>query len=132
MIEAAHSSAGDDGEPFPPGPLASHVGLLKGAVYTMGVMLVLGAIVLIGAIAWKAWRLPAGSARGAMGFEALDVAVPAGAAVRSVEIDGDRMAVTVEGAQSEIIILDLSRGKVVGRVRFKSEAPGAGEAASSP
>ena len=94
----------------------------------MGVMLVLGTILLIGAIVWKASRLPAGSAAGSFGN--LDVAVPAGAAVRSVEIDGNRMAVTLEAAQSEIIIVDLRRGEVVGRIRLKPERP-AGEAATT-
>jgi hypothetical protein len=81
MIEAAHSSAGDDeddGQPFPPGPLARNVGLLKAAVYTMGVLIVVGTIVLIAGIIWKASQLPAASTAGPAAFDALDIAVPAG------------------------------------------------------
>jgi hypothetical protein len=134
MIEAAHSNAGDKDQPFPPSPLARHVGLLKGAVYTMGVMIVVGTIVLIVGIIWKASQLPASNpasistspGASASGFEALDIAVPAGAVVRSVDIDGERMAVTVEAGTSEIIIVDLSRGEVVGRVRLRPGGSGAG------
>jgi hypothetical protein len=142
MIEAAHSNAGDKDQPFPPSPLARHVGLLKGAVYTMGVMIVVGTIILIVGIIWKASQLPAGPGTGAGGFEALDIAVPAGAVVRSVDIDGERMAVTVEAGSSEIIIIDLRRGEVVGRVRLRPDesgvsgsgvgGPGAGGAAAGP
>ena len=128
MIDAAHSGSGDDEEPFPPGPLAGNVRLLKAAVYIMGVMLVVGTFLLIGAIVWKASRLPAGSPAGAFG--SLDVAVPAGTAVGAVDIDGNRMAVTIVAAQSEIIIVDLSRGEVVGRVRLVPE--GRAEGAASP
>jgi hypothetical protein len=134
MIEAAHSSAGDeedDGQPFPPGPLARNVGLLKAAVYTMGVLIVVGTIVLIAGIIWKASQLPAASTAGPAAFDALDIAVPAGAAVGSVEIDGDRMAITLEGGPEivpEIIVVDLARGEVVGRIRLTPGAPAAGAA----
>jgi hypothetical protein len=134
MFEAAHSKADDDDQEFSPGPMAGHVGLLKAAVTIMGVMLVVGTIVLIAGIIWKASQLPADSGSSAGGpagaFEALDIVVPAGSVVGSVVIGGDRMAVTVEGAESEIIIVDLRRGEIVGRVRL---TPGpAGETASSP
>jgi hypothetical protein len=134
MIEAAHSSAGDDeddGQPLPPGALARNVGLLKAAVYTMGVLIVVGTIVLIAGIIWKASQLPAASTAGLAAFDALDISVPAGAAVGSVEIDGDRMAITLEGAP-EIVIVDIRRGEVVGRIRLEPGAPAAGAAAASP
>ena len=126
MTEAAHSSANEDedDQPFPPGPLARNVGLLKAAVYIMGILIVVGTIVLIAGIIWKASQLPATSTAGPSAFEALDIAVPAGAAVGSVEIDGDRMAITLEGAP-EIIIVDLARGEVVGRIRLEAGAPSA-------
>jgi hypothetical protein len=123
MIEAARSSAGDDeddGQALPPGALARNVGLLKAAVYTMGVLIVVGTIVLIAGIIWKASQLPAGSTAGLAAFEALAIAVPAGAAVGSVAIDGDRMAITLDGAP-EIIIVDIRRGEVVGRIRLVPE-----------
>lgn len=119
-------SRGELGQPSVPGPDPRNVRLLKGAVYIMGLLLVAGTILLIGAIIWKASRLPASSTRG---FGALDVAIPAGAAVTSVEIAGDRMAVTVEGGGgAEIIIIDLKRGDVAGRVRLTPGEPaGAGD-----
>lgn len=117
---------GDLGQPPVPGPDPRNVRLLKGAVYTMGLLLVAGTILLIGAIVWKASRLPATSVRG---FEPLDVAIPAGAGVKSVEIAGDRMAVSVEGdGGAEIIIIDLKRGELAGRVRLTpGEPPAAGD-----
>ena len=138
MIEQAHSSAGDDedgGQPFPPGALARNVGLLKAAVYTMGVLIVVGTIILIAGIIWKASQLPADSTAGAAAFDALDIAVPAGAAVGSVEIDGNRMAITLEGAPEiipEIIIVDLARGEVVGRIRLAPDAPTTGAPTDQP
>jgi hypothetical protein len=118
MSEISDSS-GELGRPAGPGPDPRNVRLLKGAVYIMAILLVAGTVLLFGAIVWKASRLPATTARG---FEALDVAIPAGAAVKSVEIAGDRMAVTVEaGGRTEIIIVDLKRGELAGRVRL---APG--------
>lgn len=134
MIEAAHSPAGDeDDQPSAQGILADNIGLLKGAVYTMTVLLVVGTIVLVAGLIWKGSRLPAGGASGepAQGFEALDIPVPAGAAVRAVAIDGDRLAVTLDGAP-EIVIVDIGRGQVVGRIRLTSETPAAGGAAASP
>jgi hypothetical protein len=130
MTEAAHSNAGDDDQPLPPGPLDRHVGLLKGAVYTMGIMIVVGTIVLIAGIIWKASQLPATTPTASGGFEALEIAVPAGATVASVAIDGDRMALTLDGAAGvgapgEIVIVDLRRGEVVGRIRLRPDAAGA-------
>jgi hypothetical protein len=129
MIEAAHSNAGDD-EAFPPGPLARNVRLLKAAVTIMGVLLVVGTMVLVGAIIWKASRLPATTAAAGGGFEGLEIAVPAGATVRALAIDGDRMAVTLDAAQDVIVIVDLRRGEVVGRIRLVPDD--SGEAATSP
>lgn len=123
MIEQAHVGAGDEevhGQAIPPGALARNVGLLKAAVYIMGLLIVVGTIVLIAGIIWKASQLPAGSTAGPAAFGALDIAVPAGSAVGSVDIDGDRMAITLEGAP-EIIIVDLARGEVVGRIRLDPE-----------
>lgn len=93
----------------------------------MSVLIVVGTIVLVGAIIWKASRLPAANVAGTGGFEALDVAVPPGATVRSLAIDGDRLAVTLEGARNEIVIVDIGRGEVVGRIRLAPEAPAAAD-----
>ena len=131
MIEAAHSNAGDD-EAFPPGPLARNVRLLKAAVTIMGVLLVVGTMVLVGAIIWKASRLPATTAAAGGGFEGLEIAVPAGATVRALAIDGDRMAVTIAAAQDEIVIVDLRRGEVVGRIRLMPDGPQVGGASPQP
>ena len=135
MIEQARSSAGDDeddGQAIPPGALARNVGLLKAAVYIMGILIVVGTIVLIAGIIWKASQLPPASTAGPAAFDSLDIAVPAGAAVGSVEIDGDRMAIILEGAP-EVIIVDLARGEIVGRIRLDPDTPAQGaRTADSP
>lgn len=132
MIETARSDIGDDDDQVLPGPLAGNVRMLKAAVTIMGVMLVVGTIILVAAIVWKASRLSEGSATGAGGFPALDIAVPPGASVRSVAIDGDRMAVTLESAPNEIVIVDIGRGEVVGRIRLKPGGAAPGSGAASP
>lgn len=92
--------------------------LLKAAVYIMGVLLVAGTIFLIVAIAWRAAQLPAAGGRG---FAELAVGVGRGAVVTSMELAGDRLAVAVEAEGGpEIIVIDVRRGAVVGRVRLKA------------
>jgi hypothetical protein len=46
-----------------------------------------------------------------------------------VEIDGDRMAITLKGAP-EIVIIDISRGEVVGRIRLDPDTPAEGAASA--
>jgi hypothetical protein len=128
MIEAAQSIGDDDDDqPIAPSPLARHVGLLKAAVYIMGVMLVVGTILLVAAIVWKASRLPGTAATGAGSFEDFDIAVPPGASVHAIAIDGDRMAVTLEGERREIVIIDIRRGEVLGRIGLTTEAVGSSD-----
>ena len=125
MTDQARSGEDDSPQPVDEEITARNTRLLKRTVYIMGVLLVAGTIVLVAAIIWKASQLPAAAQRG---FDTLDVAVPAGAAVRSVDIVGDRMTVAVEAGQaSEIIIIDLRRGQVHGRVRLRPGAPSAAE-----
>ena len=115
-----------------PGPLAGNVRMLKAAVTIMGVMLVVGTVILVIGIVWKASQLPKRSAAGAGGFPALDIAVPPGASVRSLAIDGDRMAVTLDSAPNEIVIIDIGRGEEVGRIRLKPGGAAPASGAASP
>ena len=118
--DAGQTGAGGTGEPadeFQPDP--RNVRLLKWAIYIMSALLVIGTIVVAVTIAKRASSL--GKA-GRAGFEALDVAIAAGARVEHVDVDGDRMAVHVrhgDGGAGEIIIINIRRGRLDGRVRLR-------------
>ncbi len=93
--------------------------LLRWAVYIMGVLLVLGTIVVVVTIAKRASQLPS---KPKAQFDLLDVPVAAGSAVSRVDLDGDRMAVHVKDGPGagEILIIDVKRGTLLGRVRLQS------------
>jgi hypothetical protein len=109
--------AGDAVDEFQPDP--RNVKLLKWAIYIMSALLVIGTIVVIVTIAKRSSNMVRS---GAAGFEALDVAIAAGAEVTHVDVDGDRMAVHVRKDQtgaSEILIINIRRGRLDGRVRLQ-------------
>lgn len=132
MIETARSDLGDDDDQLMPGPLAGRIRMLKAAVTIMGVMLVVGTVILVIGIVWKASQLPKGSATGARTFPALDIAVPPGASVGSLAMDGDRMAVTLDTAPNEIVIIDIGRGQEIGRIRLMPGGAAPASSAASP
>ena len=104
---------------FAPDP--RNVRLLKWAIYIMSALLVIGTIVVVVTIANRASKL---SGSGRAGFEALDVAVGSGATVADIDVDGDRMAVHIvkgEGDAGEILIINVRRGRLEGRVRLKPQ-----------
>lgn len=95
--------------------------LLKLAVYIMGALIVLGTIALVSAIVMKAGRLEEARPRG---FGELVVAVPEGATVTQSRLDGDRLAIDISTPQGpEVVIVDVRRGLVLGRVKLKPQAP---------
>jgi len=96
---------------------------LETAVYIMGGLLVLMLLGLLGGIAWK---LTHKTPPEPTSVQSVDVAVPEGASVAGVTLDGDRMAVhVVKGNDHEIIIVDTRKGQVVSRVRLRpAVAPG--------
>lgn len=99
--------------------------ILKIAVIVMGLMLVAGFVALLGAIVYQASRSgesasapaaapPAGETRA--------LAVPAGAEISRIAMDGDRLAVHLSGPSgSEIVVLDMRTGAVLSRVRLRPE-----------
>ncbi len=117
----------DDGQSFEGngGTAASgwsqrNVRLLKAAVYIMGALIVIGAIALVAAIVLKTER---GGGRTAGGFGALDVAVPAGATISASRLDGDRLVIDIAApGGGEVVIVDVKKGTVIGRVRLKPAA----------
>ena len=89
---------------------------LETAVYIMGGLLVAMLLVLLGGVAWKVMhKAPAEIAMP----QNIDVAIPEGASVAGVTLDGDRMAVhVVAGVKNEIVIIDTRKGAVISRVRL--------------
>ena len=115
--EAGAQEAGGPVDEFQPDP--RNVKLLKWAIYIMSALLVIGTIVVIVTIAKRSSKM---MKSGAAGFEALDVAVPAGAEVVRMEVDGDRMAVHVRKdgtGPGEILIINIRRGNLDGRINLK-------------
>lgn len=86
-------------------PTASQKKLLR-LVYIMGIVLVLLFLGLIGGVVWKAMKPKAPAAVQDMtlglGLKSADI--------RSVELDGNTMAITTMG---EIIVLDFAKRKVL-------------------
>lgn len=112
-MDAHRSAAAASGgtEPFTPRQLR----ILKIAVVVMGIILVAGFATVIGRIAYLlanggAGRLPAAHALAAKAH----LPLPAGAAVRSLALDGNRLAVHYDTpAGSGIAILDLITGEAL-------------------
>jgi hypothetical protein len=99
----------------PEGPPASARLLLR-VVYIMGVILVLLFLTLVTGIIWKATRkaepvTPPAAAR-------LELGLAPGAAVRTMELDGDRLAVDTG---TEIIIVDIRKNVILSRIATGSK-----------
>lgn len=80
-------------------------------VYIMGVVLVLLFLALVGGIIWKSMQKPARDA--VDGPHRIDLELAVGTGVRSMTLDGDRLAVDTG---TEIIIVDLRKNTVVTRI----------------
>ena len=93
---------------------------LKYSVITMGVMLFVGFLIIIGRIIYLIANAPPTpppeAAVGALVRDAR-LPLPAGAAVRHVSLSGNRIAVHYDTpAESAIVVLDLATGKVMSKV----------------
>ncbi len=102
------------------------VRILKFAVIVMGVLLVGGFVFVLAAIIYQASRpaqdasATAAQAVPGQGGLSIDLPVPTGAAVSAMSLDGNRLAVHLNGpAGPEIAVIDLATGKVVAHVRLK-------------
>lgn len=118
---AAGQETGGDGAKVAP---TSFERGLKIAVITMGVLIVLGVLTVIGRIVYLASRGPAQSVSGAGLAASTRLSLPAGAAIRSISLSGDRMAVHYDASTGAgIAILDLASGRVLTRVELLLETP---------
>jgi hypothetical protein len=100
---------------------------MKGVVIFLGILLIAGFVVVFSTIIYRTVKLAGddGPAEKATAVAETDVAVPAGAQIQGMTLDGNRLAIHVggEGAE-EIVIVDVRRGTVLSRVRV---VPGGGE-----
>ncbi|XSG83489.1 MAG: hypothetical protein ACPW61_06840 [Methyloligella sp. ZOD6] len=107
------------------------VRILKIAVIVMGVLLVGGFLLIIATIAYRATQLgvkktdkPTETEQmsSAPRPEAFGVAVPDGAEIADMAVDGDRLALHLKTRSgNEIMVIDLTSGAVVSRIRLKPE-----------
>jgi hypothetical protein len=124
------SSAGETNSSPVPGTVFTprQVRILKVAVIAMGLLLVGGFAFVLAAIVYQASR-PAQVAAGRSATDSLtqsglniDLPVPRDASVGALSLDGNRLAVQLNGsAGAEIAIVDLASGKIVARVRLKPQ-----------
>ncbi len=96
---------------------------LKGLVIFLGVLLIGGFVVVFSTIIYRAVNLPESKTgySGAPGFEDMTIAIPVGATITSMELDGARLAVQVRSdSGEEILIVDTRQGRVLGRIRLQT------------
>lgn len=124
------SAAGETNSSPMPGTVFTprQVRILKVAVIAMGILLVGGFAFVLAAIVYQASR-PAQVAAGRSATDSLtqsglniDLPVPRDASVGALSLDGNRLAVQLNGsAGAEIAIIDLASGKIVARVRLEPQ-----------
>ena len=106
------------------------VRILKIAVIAMGVLLVGGFLFVIGVIAYQASNLgqgkdkPVAASSTVLSGSQAELAIPAGATVSSMALDGDRLALHLNSSTGqEIAVVDLNTGKVVSRIKLNANKP---------
>jgi len=124
------SAAGETNSSSVPGTVFTprQVRILKVAVIAMGILLVGGFVFVLAAIVYQASR-PAQVGGGTSApislgksGRSIDLPVPRDASVGGLSLDGNRLAVQLNGsAGAEIAIIDLASGKIVARVRLKPQ-----------
>lgn len=103
------------------------VRILKIAVILMGILLVGGFAFVLAAIVYQASRPTQNETAASAtplsreGMLDMDLAVPREASITGLDLDGDRLAVTLGGAAPEIVVIDLASGKTVARLRLKPQ-----------
>jgi hypothetical protein len=98
---------------------------LKITVIVMGILLVGGFAVVVAGIMYQASKLGDNKLAPAVtvlpGVQA-ELAVPRGATVTSMALDGDRLALHLKSATGpEVVVIDVRTGKVISRIKLKAE-----------
>jgi len=100
---------------------------LKIAVIVMGILLVGGFAFVMAAIVYQASHLgekkpAAPSAAPALAGTETTLAIPEDATISALALDGDRLAIHLNTRTGpEIAVIDLTTGKVLSRIRLKTE-----------
>ena len=97
---------------------------MKGVVIFLGVLLILGFVVIFSTIIYRSVKLAEGKDTGTTksGFAAFDVPVAGDGTVTGIDVDGNRMAIHRRDADGdEILVIDIRRGHLLGRVRLKRQ-----------
>jgi hypothetical protein len=100
------------------------VRLLKIAVIAMGILLVGGFAFVLATIVYQASTggQDRATPAGALSGSEAELPIPKDAAIGSLSLDGDRLALHLHSAEgTEIVVLDLATGKIVSRVRLKPQ-----------
>jgi Family of unknown function (DUF6476) len=94
---------------------------LKIAVIVMGVMLIVGTVVLIGAIAMRVSHKPAAPAMPRI-FTAPAIDLPAGARIEAMTAGPDRLVIDLLLADGtrQLLILDLATGQQLGSIPLRT------------
>ncbi len=80
-------------------------------VYTMGIILVLLFITLIGAIIWKANQKPAPKPEPAA--SPISLGLPQGSEIRSITLDGDRLVINTGRL---VVVVDVKKNAIISRI----------------
>lgn len=121
------AASGPDNTPLPGTVFTPRqVRALKLAVIVMGLLLVGGFALVLGTIVYQASRggQKAGQAEAiGEGSPALsELSIPKDATVTALALDGSRLALYLKSAAgSEVAVIDVATGKVLARVKLKSE-----------
>jgi len=103
------------------------VRVLKIAVIVMGILLVGGFAVVVAGVVYQASQLgdkkaetPAPAHAVLPGVQT-ELAVPSGATVTAMALDGNRLALHLKSsAGPEVLVIDVPTGKVISRIRLKA------------
>lgn len=104
------------------------VRVLKIAVIVMGVLLVGGFAFVMAAIVYQASKLgekPDEKAQAAVPVAPnAPLALPAGATISAMALDGDRLALYLQTRSGpEIAVIDVTTGKVLSRIEISADKP---------
>jgi len=106
------------------------VRVLKIAVIVMGILLVGGFAVVVAGAVYQASQLGSNKAQtpalapapAALPGVQTELAIPSGATVTAMALDGDRLALHLKSSTGpEVLVIDVPTGKVISRIRLKAQ-----------
>ena len=94
-----------------PAEISASARRLLRVVYTMGVIMVLLFLLLIGAIIWKATRKP--EVKPDPATTPVSLGLPQGSEIRSATLDGDRLVIVTA---TQVFVVDVRKNQLISRV----------------